>query len=74
MKIIQKTVLCASLALFSLNALAATTLKIGTEGGYPLGAWWMPLAKSRALTPTSERLSVKNWTPTVPLLCKPSTA
>lgn len=35
MKIIQKTVLCASLALFSLNALAATTLKIGTEGGYP---------------------------------------
>ena len=35
MKMIQKTILGASLALFSLTAVSATSLKIGTEGGYP---------------------------------------
>lgn len=35
MKMIQKTVLCASLSLIGFSAMAATQLKIGTEGGYP---------------------------------------
>lgn len=35
MKLLKKTIVCASVALFSLGASAATTLKIGTEGGYP---------------------------------------
>lgn len=35
MKMIKKTILGASLALLSMNLMAATSLKIGTEGGYP---------------------------------------
>lgn len=35
MKMIKRTLLCASLALAGMNAMAATSLKIGTEGGYP---------------------------------------
>lgn len=35
MKLIKKTVICTSLALMSMNLMAATSLKIGTEGGYP---------------------------------------
>src|SRR5699024_6835965 len=40
---IKKTLICASLTLFCATASAATSLKIGTEGGYP--PWSMVDAK-----------------------------
>src|SRR5699024_8796255 len=43
MSMIKKTLICASLTLFCATASAATSLKIGTEGGYP--PWSMVDAK-----------------------------
>lgn len=47
MNIIKRTLICAGLAFFGLSAASATSLKIGTEGGYP--PWSMVDASGKVI-------------------------